>query len=179
MRLRVAVVASLFCLWGDFIRRLPTGHRASCLSCIPVNSTSADVSPHPKPHRMATIFCVSGIFRAARIEGTSLGGLNVALLETSDQNLATREAQPSESMIYLPQSADSVQTEALVQWLKATNPELSDAILCTRTVPMKFAHTGSAVSFSAGNFIEIETNHSSPVALSVAANRSGTRLVRR
>src|SRR5271154_6520735 len=52
--------------------------------------------------------------------GVSLRGLPVALLETSDDNLAFRETNPTAAMAYLPQSATAAQTAALLDWLKST-----------------------------------------------------------
>src|SRR5580704_714688 len=53
--------------------------------------------------------------------GTPLRGLQVALLETSDENLAFRETNPNAAMAYLPQSATPTQTAALIDWLKSIN----------------------------------------------------------
>src|SRR5271154_6283652 len=64
-------------------------------------------------------------FTGGSYERTPLRGLQVALLETSDDNLAFRETNPTAAMAYLPQSATSAQTTALISWLKSTNPELT------------------------------------------------------
>src|SRR5258707_11864948 len=44
-------------------------------------------------------------FSGGTHDGTSLRGLQVALLEASDQNLAVNGTRPSDAMVYLPQSA--------------------------------------------------------------------------
>ncbi len=88
--------------------------------------------------------------------GIALRGLQVALLETSDENLASRETIPNAAMAYLPQFATRAQTSALLDWLKSTNPELARLKLLTRTVPMQLTSTHGAVSFSAGDFLQME-----------------------
>ncbi len=98
-------------------------------------------------------------------QGTEFHGLQVALLEAADLNLAVAGTQPTESMVYLPQSATPVQAAALIDWLKAVNPKLARAKLLMRTVPMELTHTRGAVSFSAGDFLHIETKPFEPCGL--------------
>src|SRR5579862_2835477 len=50
-------------------------------------------------------------------DGTSLRGLQVALLEASDQNLAVNGTRASDAMAYLPQSASQAEVAALLDWL--------------------------------------------------------------
>ncbi len=90
--------------------------------------------------------------------GTPLRGLQVALLETSDENLAFRETNPNAAMAYLPQAATPPQVAALIDWLRSTNPELTHLKLLTRTMPMQFASTHGVVSFSAGNSLQVEVH---------------------
>jgi hypothetical protein len=104
-------------------------------------------------------------FSGGAYEGSPLRGLNVALLEVSDKNLAAKGTQPVESMVYLPQSADSAQSETLLHWVQATNPELAHTRLRMRTVPMEFGHAGRVVSFSAGDAVRIETKPFEPCGL--------------
>jgi hypothetical protein len=87
--------------------------------------------------------------------GTPLRGLQVALLEVADENLAVRETKPNAAMAYLPQFATPSQTEALLDWLKSTNPELARLKFPTRTVPMQFISTRGMASFSAGDFLQM------------------------
>src|SRR5277367_1294809 len=88
--------------------------------------------------------------------GIALRGLQVALLETSDENLAFPETNPNAAMAYLPQSATLAQTTALLDWLKSTNPELAHLKLLTRTVSMQLTSKRGAVSFVAGNSLQME-----------------------
>jgi hypothetical protein len=88
--------------------------------------------------------------------GIALRGLQVALLETSDENLAFRETNPNAAMAYLPQSATPAQTTALLDWLRSTNPELAHLKLLTRTVSMRLSSERGVVSFVAGNSLQME-----------------------
>jgi hypothetical protein len=88
--------------------------------------------------------------------GTALKGLQVALLETSEQNLADKNAQPSALVVYLPQSATPAQSVALVDWLRNANPELSSVRVQTRVVPMQLIRAGDTVTFAAGDSVRIQ-----------------------
>jgi len=94
-------------------------------------------------------------FADGSYHGTPLRGLQVALLEVADENLAIGETKPNAAMAYLPQSATSAQTMALIDWLKSTNPELSRLKLPTRAVAMQFTSTRGVASFSAGDFLQM------------------------
>src|SRR6266404_6212761 len=48
-------------------------------------------------------------FASGSHRGVEFRGLQIALLEAADQNLAVAGTQPTESMAYLPQSATPVQ----------------------------------------------------------------------
>jgi hypothetical protein len=104
-------------------------------------------------------------FAGGSHRGTEFRSLQVALLEAASQNLAVAGTQPTESMVYLPQSATPVQVAALIDWLKAANPRLARTKLRMRTVPMVFSHTRRGVSFSAGDFLQIETRPFEPCGL--------------
>ncbi len=97
-------------------------------------------------------------FTGGSHQGTSLRGLQVALLETSDENLALRETNPNAAMAYLPQSATPAQVAALVDWLKSTNPELARLKLLTRSVSMQLTSAHGVVSFSAGDSLQVEVH---------------------
>jgi hypothetical protein len=88
--------------------------------------------------------------------GTQLRGLQVALLETADENLALYETKPNAAMAYLPQSAAPAETAALLDWLKSANPQLAHLKLLTRTVPMRLTSGRGTVSFSAGDSLQME-----------------------
>lgn len=164
MKLWVIVVASLSCLVGTSLRAAdaPRGELLELHSCqLYIGGCVASSEATLDGRYLMRVWSFSG----GSYDGTPLRGLTVALLEAADQNLAVTGVQPTESMIYLPQSADAVQSKALVHWLTATNPELSHTKLLTRTVPMNFAHAGSSVSFAAGDSIQIETKPFEPCGL--------------
>ena len=104
-------------------------------------------------------------FTGGSHQGTELRGLQVALLQAADQNLAVTGARPTESMVYLPQSATPTQSAAMVDWLETINPELARRKVQTRTVPMRFASARSGDSFSAGDFLQVETRPFTPCGL--------------
>ncbi len=96
-------------------------------------------------------------FNAGAFGDTELTGLQVAVLQSSLENLARPEAGPGQVVVYLPQSATPKQRKALLGWLKASQPDLNAGTLLTRTADLKFTSTGSACTFSAGEFLEIAT----------------------
>jgi hypothetical protein len=104
-------------------------------------------------------------FAGGSYGGSQLGCLQVALLEVADQNLAIKGTQANESMVYLPKSASPAQVSALLEWLKAGNPELARTKCRVRTVPMDFVQTRDRISFSAGDFLQIETVPFAPCGL--------------
>ncbi len=164
MKMWVVVVASLLFVLGTALRAAdkPQGELLELHSCqLYIGGCIASSEATQDGHYLLRVWSLSG----GSYDGTPLRGLMVALLEVGDRNLAVRGTRPTESMIYLPQSADSVQSETLLHWLKAANPELSHLKLHTRTVPMEFTHKGSIVSFSAGNFVQVATKPFEPCGL--------------
>jgi hypothetical protein len=97
--------------------------------------------------------------------GSQLDGLQIALLEVADQNLAVKGSQPTESMVYLPESASPTQASALIEWVRAGNPELTRTKWRVRTIPMDFTQTRDKISFTAGDFLQIETMPFAPCGL--------------
>jgi len=104
-------------------------------------------------------------FAGGSYGGSQLGGLQVALLEVADQNLAINGTQPTESMAYLPESASPSQASALMAWLTAGNPELARTKCRVRTIPMDFTQARGRISFSAGDVLQIETVPFAPCGL--------------
>ena len=97
--------------------------------------------------------------------GIPLRGLQVALLEVADENLALGQTKPNAAMAYLPQSATPPQAAALLDWLKSSNPELARMKLPTHTVPMQFTSTHGMASFSAGDFLQMAVQPFQPCGL--------------
>ncbi|MGA2603985.1 MAG: hypothetical protein ABSG14_07140 [Verrucomicrobiia bacterium] len=164
MKRWVIVVACLFFSAGLSLRaaEAPQGELLELHSCqLYIGGCIASSEVTQDGHYLLRVWSFSG----GSYEGSPLRGLNVALLEVSDKNLAAKGTQPVESMIYLPQSVDSVRSQTLFHWVKATNPELAHTKLRVRTVPMEFGHTDRAISFSAGDAVRIETKHFEPCGL--------------
>src|SRR5215468_11071971 len=76
-------------------------------------------------------------FSGGSFAGTDLSGLQVALLESSADNLAASKTTADHAIVYLPQSATVDQRKALLNWLKSSAPELKSAKLRTRIAPLR------------------------------------------
>jgi hypothetical protein len=96
-------------------------------------------------------------FTAGEYAGADLAGLQVAVLQSSPENLAAPDAKSGNAVVYLPSSASKAQREALVAWLKSNQPDFKPAKLQTRAVPMQFIKTGTAFTFKAGDAISVRT----------------------
>ena len=164
MNSRVTVVACLLYSACLSLRaaEMPRGELLELHSCqLYIGGCIASSEAMQDGQYLLRVWSISG----GSYEGSPLRGLNVALLEVSDQNLATKGTQPLESMIYLPQWAGSARAATLLRWVQATNPELAHTRLRVRTVPLEFAHSGRAVSFSAGGAVRIVTKPFGPCGL--------------
>jgi hypothetical protein len=96
-------------------------------------------------------------FTSGTFAGAEFAGLNVAVLQTSSENLAAAKTKADRSVIYLPQSASHAQREALVAWLKVQMPELKESRISTRTAPIKVAGNGTGYRVSIGDSIAVRT----------------------
>jgi hypothetical protein len=96
-------------------------------------------------------------FTGGSFAGTDLMGLKLALLQASGENLAAPKAEPGQAMVYLPESASPQQREALLAWLRATQPGLKAESMQTRTVSLEFANEKTGYAFKAGNFVSVKT----------------------
>jgi hypothetical protein len=96
-------------------------------------------------------------FSTGAHNGVALDGVQAGLLETGAQNLADNKALPSAAVVYLPQSATPAQSAALLDWLKTSNPELSNIRIQTRVLPMHFDRADDGVvTFTAGNSLRVQ-----------------------
>src|SRR5262245_65511741 len=59
-------------------------------------------------------------FTGGSFAGTDLAGLQVALLESSPDNLAASKSTADRAIAYLPQNATASQRKALMAWIKST-----------------------------------------------------------
>jgi hypothetical protein len=89
--------------------------------------------------------------------GVDLAGLQVAALQIADKNLALSDTQTSAAVVYLPAQASDVQRQALVSWLKSTNPEIAAARLVEKVAPISYARDASRISVRVGNEIALQT----------------------
>jgi hypothetical protein len=96
-------------------------------------------------------------FTAGSFAGAELTGLQVALLQTSTDNLAAEDGLAAESVLYLPQQATDRQRAALTAWIKSTVPDLKKRSLHSRVSPLQFTKTERGYSFTAGESIAIKT----------------------
>ncbi len=96
-------------------------------------------------------------FTGGSFEGTALTGLQIAVLQSSPDNLAATDSKSGEAVIYLPQAATSSQRDALVAWIKSSQPDFRPTRIQTRIVPIQFARTDQGYSFSAGDLISVTT----------------------
>jgi hypothetical protein len=99
-------------------------------------------------------------FSGGRFAGTDLGGLQVALLESSSDNLAASRTVAEHGVVYLPQGATSAQRKALLAWVKSTAPELKAAKLQTRVAALRLEKSENGYAFSAGDTISISASTS-------------------
>jgi hypothetical protein len=89
---------------------------------------------------------------------TTLAGLNLAVLQASGDNLASPEARAGSVIVYLPQAATAPQRQALLAWLKASQPDIcASTKLQTRIVPIQFSKTDTGYELSAGDFVSVKT----------------------
>jgi hypothetical protein len=87
-------------------------------------------------------------FDQGSLNGVSLRGLTVALLEKSDENLADR-GNASDAVAYLPPGLSSAQRAALLSWARqGTAAKLDDAHV--KIAPLQVDFADQQVRFSAG-----------------------------
>jgi hypothetical protein len=97
-------------------------------------------------------------FSDGSFNGTLLKGLNLAVLQSSADNLAAPKTDPGSAVVYLPANASPAQREALMAWLKASAKDLGrTSRLEIRNVPITFSRTTSGYTFSAGTFLSVTT----------------------
>lgn len=90
-------------------------------------------------------------------QGVNLSGLQVALLQTSSENLAEAKTHAERAVVYLPETASKEQRTAVVAWLKSRNVQLAKATIQTRVAPISITTSDNSVKFSAGDFVSFQT----------------------
>ena len=89
--------------------------------------------------------------------GIDLSGLQVAVLQSSSDNLAESDSKSGDAVVYLPQSANPAQRDALLAWVKSSQPDFHPAKLQTRVVSLQFTKSDKGYAFSAGKFLSVKT----------------------
>ena len=164
VKMLIASVAGLFLLAGACVQATdtPRGELLELHSCqLYIGGCIASAEATQDGRYLLRVWSFTG----GSHRGTEMRGLQVALLQVADQNLAVTGTRPTESMVYLPQSATPAQSAIIIDWLKTINPELACRKVQTRTVPMEFTCVRNGVSFSAGDFLQVETRPFAPCGL--------------
>ncbi len=95
-------------------------------------------------------------FTGGTFAGNDLGGLNIAVLQVSSDNLAAPGSKSGDAVVYLPEAATPAQREALMAWLKS-QPDFHPSKTLTRVAPLTFSKGADGYTFSAGNVVSIKT----------------------
>lgn len=96
-------------------------------------------------------------FSGGEYQGTDFKNLKVAVLQSSRDNLAAADSESGDAVIYLPKSATQIQRDALLAWVKSSQPDFHPSTLNIRTEPLQIHKTASTYSFSAGKYVLVET----------------------
>jgi hypothetical protein len=97
-------------------------------------------------------------FTGGSFQGTDLTGLNLVVLQSSSDNLATAEANAGSVIVYLPADLSTGQRDTLLAWLKSSQKDLGSVVTFqTRSVPLEFSKTATGYSVSAGDFVSVKT----------------------
>lgn len=96
-------------------------------------------------------------FTGGSFNGTALSGLQIAVLQSSQDNLAESDSKSGNAVVYLPQAATQTQRDALLAWLKSSQSDFHPAKIQTRVVPLQFTKSDKGYVFSAGNFVSVKT----------------------
>ncbi len=99
-------------------------------------------------------------FTGGSFRGTELTGLQVALLESSSDNLASSKSSSDRGVVYLPKSATEAQRKALFAWIKSSAPEFKTARLESRVVPLHLEKSEDGYHFAAGDIISVNASTS-------------------
>jgi hypothetical protein len=96
-------------------------------------------------------------FSGGCFNGTDFSGLQIAVVQSSPDNLAASNSQSGDAVVYLPQNATQTQRDALLAWVKASQSDFHPSKLQTRVVPLQFAKSDQGYAFSAGKFLSVKT----------------------
>jgi len=97
-------------------------------------------------------------FTGGQFAGSDLSGLQVALLQLSDDNLAAPGTDSGRAVLYLPEKATAAQRDALAAWLKSSQPGFHPASVSIRIVPIRFESRDGNCLLAAGNSVFVRTS---------------------
>ena len=97
-------------------------------------------------------------FSTGGFKGAEFSGLNLAVLQVSEDNLAAPDSRPGDAVVYLPEKASEPQRQALLAWLKSSQPGFKSAHLQTRTASLQLTGKGEELEFAAGNLLSLKTS---------------------
>lgn len=101
-------------------------------------------------------------FSSGRFNGCDLQGQQLAVLQSSPDNLATGSSQSGNAVVYLSEKTTTAQREALLAWLKSSQSDFHPAKLQTRIVPLGITRTENDYQFTAGDFISVKATSMKP-----------------
>lgn len=96
-------------------------------------------------------------FTGGSFNGTDFSGLQVAVLQSSEDNLAEAGTESGNAVVYLPKSATQSQRDALLAWVKSSQHDFHPAKVETRVVPLEFSKSDKGYAFTAGDFVTVKT----------------------
>lgn len=96
-------------------------------------------------------------FSGGSFNGVDLQGLKFGVLQFSSDNLAEAKSLSGDAVVYLPAGTTPAQRDALVAWLKSSQPDFHPTKLKTQVVPIVFAKAAAGYIFTAGSRVSVET----------------------
>ena len=96
-------------------------------------------------------------FTGGSFNGADFSGLQVAVLQSSEDNLAESGSESGNAVVYLPKSATQSQRDALLAWVKTSQHDFRPGKVETRVVPLEFSKSDKGYSFTAGDFVTVKT----------------------
>lgn len=102
-------------------------------------------------------------FTGGSFNGADLAGLKIAVLQDSPENLAESGSDSGQAVVYLPESAAQTQRNALLAWLKSSQPDFHPTKLQTRVVPLQFTQSDKGYEFSDRKLCPRQNRSAGPV----------------
>jgi hypothetical protein len=96
-------------------------------------------------------------FTGGSYAGADFTGLQLAVIQSSAENLAAERTLADQAVAYLPQNATPSQRKSLLAWVKSTQSDLKRATFRIRVAPLQFEKTASGYAFTAGDFVSVKT----------------------